>query len=749
MTERSERAAGVESGADAEISMLVERLHATDKRLDELLAGEVDTVVAKDGAIIVLRRAQRHMHLGELAKQAAILNALPEHIALLNSQGAIVAVNDAWLRSATANALRASKGGVGLNYLDICDAAIVDRVPDAQRLAADLRQLLDGSLGSFLLEYPCGAPGTERWFRLTATSLYNDAGGGAVLMHADITDEKRAADTLRHTAELLSAVVAGTPDYVFVKDLEGRYLLCNEAFARTAGRKVEDLIGKTSAEIFGARVGDVLTNTDRRVHEAEELVSSEDVVPGTNGERTFLTNKAPYRDAQGRIIGVFGISHDITDRKRVEIAHAQTLRDLNLDLEDRVLARTRELRLARDEAEHATQAKSSFLAAMTHEIRTPMNGVIGMLEVLALTRMDKRQDEMVELIRESAFTLLAIIDDVLDFSKIEAGKLAVEQAPMRIGVIVGKLHALLDVAARQRNVEMTVSVDPALDCWVLGDAGRLRQVLTNLIGNAIKFCSGQPVQGRVDVRASLAASDDRSIVVDLVVADNGIGMDQSTCERLFAPFEQADASTTRRFGGTGLGLAISHMLADLMGGTISVRSALGQGSTFTVRLPLARVDAKQASSIAHAPASVVKEPLAAVAAGDAVSPRVLLVAEDNETNRQLIGHQIRLIGHTAVFACDGEEALARWRSERHFDLLLTDLRMPEMDGYALAAAIRAEEPAGTRLPIIALTANGLGLEEQKCRDAGMDGYLIKPVRLEQLREVIAAHLPAARAPRVQ
>ncbi len=230
-----------------------------------------------------------------------------------------------------------------------------------------------------------------------------------------------------------------------------------------------------------------------------------------------LMIKVPLRDAAGTVTGLLGIERDITGLKRDQ----ETLRELNLDLEARVLVRTRELKAARDEAQHANEAKSSFLAAMTHEIRTPMNGVIGMLEVLGQTHMDQRQDEMVELIRESAFSLLAIIDDVLDFSKIEAGRLAVERVPLQLAEVVRKVCALLGDMATRREVRMTVFVDPLIDRWMLGDAGRLRQVLVNLVCNAIKFCSGGATPARVAVRAVLVARQDLSTTVDFVVEDNG------------------------------------------------------------------------------------------------------------------------------------------------------------------------------------------------------------------------------------
>ena len=528
---------------------------------------------------------------------------------------------------------------------------------------------------------------------------------------------------------------------------------------------------------------------------------------------------------------------------------------------------------ARFEAEQASRAKSEFLAAMSHELRTPLNGVIGMVDVLHQTSLKGYQVEMADLIRESAYSLLGIVDGVLDFSKIEAGKLELESAPMPIVEVVEKACEMLSRMAEKKGVEFTLFVDPAIPEQLVGDALRLRQVLVNLVNNAIKFSSGQQRPGRVSVRAVLAESGAERAVVEFRVADNGIGMDEAILSRLFTPFSQADVSTTRRFGGTGLGLAICHRLVELMDGEIAVRSEPGVGSTFTVRLPFVPLPAAPdtagtkswaaglsclvvggpaglagdlAAYLAHDGATVeramdlaaartlmpalakgqwlwvidaadtppAQDELHAIAAGSGhdvrflvigrgkrreprlnavpavlvdgnvltrralleavaiatgraevetkaarrgrsemefrppsreaalLQGRLILVAEDNETNQKVILQQLGLFGYAADVADNGRVALELWQSG-DYALLLTDLQMPGMDGYQLTAAIRAVETGKRRIPIVALTANALKSEAEHCRAAGMDDYLSKPARLEDLKAMLERWLPAA------
>jgi CheY-like chemotaxis protein/HPt (histidine-containing phosphotransfer) domain-containing protein len=560
----------------------------------------------------------------------------------------------------------------------------------------------------------------------------------------------------------------------------------------------------------------------------------------------------------------------------------ESLRSLNEELENKVAVRTADLELARLEAERANAAKNTFLATMSHEIRTPMNGVIGMIEVLQQSSLSGPQIEMSNIIRDSAYALLAVINDILDFSKIEAGKLEIDSVPMCVSDVVEKTCEIMDPMAQKNGVELTLFTDPAIPVEVVGDPGRLRQILINLANNAIKFSCGKGRSGRVSVRALLADKSPGRVILDFNVADNGVGIDAETRARLFSPFVQADVSTTRNYGGTGLGLAISRQLANMMDGDIAVHSELGEGALFSLHIPFAvptgeRTPGRSSSLrrecgpdpvlvaglsclvfvtpdgiggdlatyleygdavverisdlptarswIASRPAgravvvidrwgasSPLDELIAAartfpesdihfvaIGRGSRGKPRLegdnlvsvdanaltrrtllhtvaiaagrvqeqeqegrsddrrvplrqlsgdtirrrgsrILVAEDNAINKSVIQQQLTLLGYVADVADDGREALALWHQGDHA-LLLTDLQMPNMDGYELTAAIRRAERDDRHVPIVALTANALKSEEQRCKAAGMDDYLTKPVLLDRLQDMLEKWLP--------
>jgi PAS domain S-box-containing protein len=487
----------------------------------------------------------------------------------------------------------------------------------------------------------------------------------------------------------------------------------NTRFVEVSGYTPAEFIGQPIASFYSGSQQDAFFSEVIDIVNREQVWHGELALRARDGHTFWLdTTIAAFMNAEGHVREYISVSSDISKR-----------------------------RLAEQAANAASRAKSDFLANMSHEIRTPMNGVVGTVDVLNATELNPEQRRMVETIHDSSLTLLQILNDVLDFSKIEAGKLELEVIDLDLVALVEGVVQLMLNIARERNITLTVWVDPTLPRVLRGDPTRLRQILFNLLGNALKFTSGRAGQaGKVEIRVQSKESPGSETGLEIQITDNGIGMKSDQVSRLFEAFTQGDNSTARKFGGTGLGLSITRRLVDMMKGQLLVQSSPGLGSTFTVILPLLAAPAGQTLTAKQGSTSVAEASNLQHPRKQRMRDELILIAEDNEINRDVLREQLQLLGLRSECAFDGVEALQMWRSGR-YSLLLTDCHMPNMDGFSLAQSIRDEEPPYNHMPILAITANALQGEAQRCLNSGMDDYLTKPLRLGALEAKLAVWLP--------
>jgi PAS domain S-box-containing protein len=545
----------------------------------------------------------------------------------------------------------------------------------------------------------------------------------AVTIIGTMVDRKLMAvsDSLQASATRHSTVLQAMADGVVTFDAAGSIESVNEAAAR--------LFALPAVELTGRSIDSVLPGCLARASSLSPTAAGatcEMALMRGNGRQAHVELVLTAMHL-GTGVAYSAVARDVTERKEIEAARARQIVELETANRreaaqaEALRRQAEELVEARDRAEAGSRAKAEFLAAMSHEIRTPMNGVLGMTDILLDTPLAPDQREYAEIIRSSGQSLLDILNDVLDFSKIEAGRLDIEPIPFDLVSAVGDVVGLLSSSAAAKGLDLALKVTPDTPRNLVGDPGRVRQVVLNLVGNAIKFTEC----GHVRVTLSGVETGGQA-EVRIAVSDTGIGIAPTVQGRLFAPFTQADSSTTRKYGGTGLGLAISQRLIDLMGGRIGVESVEGVGSTFWVTLTLPR--AKPAAGPIAEPPPHASPP---VPAG-----RRVLLAEDNPVNRIVAFRMLESLGFRVDGASNGLEAVDLW-SRLPYDIVLMDCQMPELDGYGATQAIRSREEPGRRIPIVALTANAMSGDRELCMAAGMDDYLAKPLRRDELVATLA------------
>jgi signal transduction histidine kinase/CheY-like chemotaxis protein/HPt (histidine-containing phosphotransfer) domain-containing protein len=729
--------AGPEADTSAEITALIDTLHRTGARLEALTAGEVDAVTDRSGVGFMLRSSQerwrRDQAAHQAARQAAILDALPAHIALLDPQGVIIAVNAAWQRFAEDNAAPgmaadpAGAFGVGMNYLDLCDRANDENSVWAASAGVGIRAVLHGEQSTFELEYPCDSPTERCVFSLLVTPTAGLHRHGAVVVHMNVTARRCAEEAIHRTTALLteSQRIAHIGNWTF--DLASGVLTWSDEVFRIFEVDKATFPGTWASFIAVVHPEDraaVKAAWQRSLNTPQPYaITHRLLLPGGRVRYVHEQVEAGFDD-RGRALMPTGTVQDVTES---ELARAELICH-RLHLEQLVADRTRELFIAKQAAETASLAKSSFLANMSHEIRTPMNAIIGMTHLLREGGVSSVQGSRLDKIDTAGRHLLAIINDVLDLSKIEAGHLQLASSPLRLMALIDGVVSLIADPARKKGLTIEVQV-ACTTPWFHGDATRLQQALLNPASNAVKFSE----RGRIVLRAAVIDETEAGQLVRFEVQDTGIGIAAAVLPRLFRSFEQADVTTARQHGGTGLGLAITRRLAGLMGGEAHATSTPGVGSTFwfTARLEPglgrmprlntdAGLDAQRRLRLRHG------------------SDRLLLV-EDNELNREVALDLLQAVGLSADVATDGLQAVTMAHAHG-YDLVLMDVHMPRMDGLDATRAIRAL-PGWQGKPIVAMTANAFADDRRLCEAAGMSDVVTKPVDPAALYAALAKWLP--------
>lgn len=591
----------------------------------------------------------------------------------------------------------------------------------AQRYKEQIRNKTHETLHVFPIRTKDGA---IKWVEQSMVLLLNEKGvaSGFQSVVKDITEKRLAEEALKIAAQEIEAkkeeyqyrmqsILDNIPMIVYIKDLEGRYLMVNRRFRETFLLNDDQVLGKENSEVFADDdMARVLASVDRQVINKLQPVEFEDMINTSQGNRHMLVTKFPLLDQANNIFAICGVDKDITEM----VAGRQQLID------------------ARLRAERAERLQEEFLANMSHEIRTPMNGIIGMTNLLEESALSEDQKEFVQLIKYSSNTLLALINDILDLSKIKAGRMSVERIPFSVREVVEEVVSTFRIKAAASNVAVVTTIDSNLPQLLQGDRHKLVQVLNNLLGNAVKFTA----QGRISVTVSILEQNEKSLRMGFRVADTGMGIAPEYRDYIFESFAQTGNDTARLFGGTGLGLAITKRLVELQGGTIGVESRTGEGSLFFFDVLYQHAEVPQAQQqLAGATNTADKSMLAG---------KKILLVEDNLINQKVTCLLLQKVGVIVTIAGNGKEAVDRLESGETFDLVIMDLQMPEMNGLQATAYIRNK--LQLQLPIIAMTASALRNERERCFEMGMNEYLTKPFVPAELFRQLCRFLGCAGVP---
>jgi PAS domain S-box-containing protein len=543
--------------------------------------------------------------------------------------------------------------------------------------------------------------GEMKWVEQTAVIVFQgNQPAGFHCVTKDITESYQLEREKKYLYQLFQSIMDNSPQAIFIKSTEGRYIHVNKQFCELLMLPELEIIGKTDDELFGKSLTLHYRNKEAQVIKTQNPARLRQNFNSPKGIRTFSIEIFPLFDHTNEILGVSGIASDITD----------------------AVQNQRNLISALKRAESAEKHTQSFLANMSHEIRTPLNSIIGLSYQLLKSDLRQKEHGFVRTIHSASEHLLVLINDILDTSKIEAGKLGLDQTSFSLRELIQLMVDLLRQKAEEKNIRIITEIDPVLFDHHIGDPHRLKQILLNLLTNAVKFTP----KGLIRITCKVEEDEARQQAITLSIIDTGIGIEQEYVDRIFTKFSQEDKSTTRNYGGTGLGMFITKSLVELMGGTISVSSQKEIGTHVRINL-----------SLPKNLVPVIQLPAKSATDTSSLKGLHILVVDDNEMNRLVASTVLENHGIIVSEAVNGADAI-RKLEKKHFDLVLMDLQMPVMDG--LEASLKIRKDLALTVPIVALTASALNEESHRCLDAGMNDFIVKPFKEEEMVQVLLRNI---------